>query len=163
MVALQLEHGGSSSSSSKQNRAPLLQRLRGVLEGWSPELLAIALGACGRVWCVGGSGERGVGGEWVGGWVGGGGLEGAGGGGQEQGVPLMVGLQLEHGGSSSSSSSSKQHRAPLLQELKACWRVGVQSCWQLLWVRLLWGILGEGPGGGGGGGVCVCGGGVGDE
>jgi hypothetical protein len=47
MVALQLEHGGSSSSSSKQHRAPLLQRLKGMLKGWSPELLAIALGAFG--------------------------------------------------------------------------------------------------------------------
>lgn len=36
----------STSSSSKQHRLPLLQRLKAALQGFTPELLAIALGGC---------------------------------------------------------------------------------------------------------------------
>jgi hypothetical protein len=45
MHSLQLEHNTvSSSSSSSKQRFPLRERLRVFLKGFTPELLAIALG-----------------------------------------------------------------------------------------------------------------------
>jgi hypothetical protein len=69
MHTLQLEHNSISSSSSSKQRLPLLQRLRGLLKGFTPELLAIALGEAAGVgvrqvdvweWRWGGGGGWGV-------------------------------------------------------------------------------------------------------